>query len=182
MAADVVLIEPRSLNANDPEDIPPLPIGLLTTQAIPAKLLQKDVLGWVHMNRAARPQVDFQPPLYLLRIEWGSTRHKEIDLQLGCVMNEIRTAAVADRPAQGRLINVEVFRESRHQRTKMCLVQCGDEVHINSGSRFAGNRTCDRPANRVGDGEGVERPCHEQSNLDGIDRRGHRRSSVSQSG
>src|SRR5262245_14887586 len=98
---------------------------------------------------------DIQCPFYLWNLDGSASmhvftgkrrvlRHEDIDFEHRGKVNNIKTAGASDSALHHLDIHVVVWQQKSRQRLSMLWPQCGDEISIQGGPRYAGDTAGDR--------------------------------------
>ena len=177
----VFSVQPRALNADDRRDVAPLSVGHRAPQAIPAQLLEEDVLGRVYVQAPPVAEIDRHPAGQLASIEGRAASDEQVHLQLRGPVNQVGARPRPDGATERLGIDIELRRERRHQGVNVPLLEGDDDVDINRGTGFACEGAGDR-APMVRNVQSVQLASYRKRRLNQIDARRHQEITAAASG
>src|ERR1022692_3312533 len=153
MLPEIVQIQPRALDANDADHVAPLAVRDRMALPVPPKLLQQDVLWWMDVDCHSRADRHWLATSQLLRVERRAACHEQIHLQRGRLVDEVGAPAAAHRAPARFIVDIELPGYGPNQGRNVTLLESGDDVDIDCGTRLTRKRAWDGTADRVGEPE-----------------------------
>jgi hypothetical protein len=167
--AQVRVIQIR-LDENNSHDVTPLPIRNIVPRAIPAQLLEEDVLGSMEIQVAIGVGCHLYSlsPIHLLLIKDRTAYDEQVDFHRCPVVDDVGARSISDSTPERVRLSVELIAESIHEGLDVVLGDGDDKVHVQSGARLAAKRTCQRSADKVTESASLQGVRYRQSNLNGV--------------